>query len=115
MLYSYNVTICLYADVAELVDALDLGSSGIFCECSSHFIRTSAPCSGGRFLLAPAFSKHLAVKTGIFLNTVFHNPVENPLESRGMLRYKAMVNGIFLGESLRTSQHSFPQPGGKLR
>lgn len=27
MLYSYNVTVCVYADVAELVDALVLGTS----------------------------------------------------------------------------------------
>ena len=30
-----------YADVAELADALDLGSSEETRECSSHFIRTS--------------------------------------------------------------------------
>ncbi len=30
-----------YADVAELADALDLGSSGVTRECSSHFIRTT--------------------------------------------------------------------------
>ena len=30
-----------YADVAELADALDLGSSEATRECSSHFIRTS--------------------------------------------------------------------------
>ena len=29
-----------YADVAELADALDLGSSVARRECSSHFIRT---------------------------------------------------------------------------
>ena len=29
-----------YADVAELADALDLGSSDVTRECSSHFIRT---------------------------------------------------------------------------
>ena len=28
------------ADVAELADALDLGSSIERCECSSHFVRT---------------------------------------------------------------------------
>lgn len=84
MLYFYNVTVCVYADVAELVDALDLGSSGFFCECSSHFIRTSAPHSGERFSFAAGdgFSKHLAVESGKFLNMVFHNPVENFCESR---------------------------------
>ncbi len=30
-----------YADVAELADALDLGSSEAIRECSSHFIRTN--------------------------------------------------------------------------
>ena len=30
----------IYADVAELADALDLGSSVARRECSSHFIRT---------------------------------------------------------------------------
>ncbi len=31
----------IYADVAELADALDLGSSVARRECSSHFIRTT--------------------------------------------------------------------------
>lgn len=88
MLYFYNVTVCVYADVAELVDALDLGSSGFIRECSSHFIRTSAPHSGERFFLpirtgkGMYFSEHLAVESGRFLNMVFHNPVENFCESR---------------------------------
>ena len=88
MLYSYNVTVCVYADVAELVDALDLGSSGFIRECSSHFIRTSAPHSGERFSFAAPnrqgmyFSEHLAVESGRFLNIVFHNSVENFCESR---------------------------------
>ncbi len=88
MLYFYNVTVCVYADVAELVDALDLGSSGFIRECSSHFIRTSAPHSGERFSFAAlnrqgnVFSEHLAVESGRFLNMVFHNPVENFCESR---------------------------------
>ena len=38
----------LFADVAELVDALDLGSSGVTRGGSSPLIRTIAPMSRAR-------------------------------------------------------------------
>lgn len=37
MLYFYNVTVCVYADVAELVDALDLG-----CVTTVHLFPVSS-------------------------------------------------------------------------
>ena len=84
MLYFYNVTVCVYADVAELVDALDLGSSGFIRECSSHFIRTSAPHSGERFSFAA-------------------------LNRQGNVFFRTSCCG-----KRKVSQHGFPQPGGKL-
>ena len=63
---------------------LPLGSSGFIRECSSHFIRTSAPHSGERFSFAAP-------------------------NRQGNVFFRTSCCG-----KRKVSQHGFPQPGGKL-
>ena len=108
-----------YADVAELVDALDLGSSGFIRECSSHFIRTSAPHSGERFFCRsePAreciFQNILLWKAEGFSTWFSTTRWKTSVKAGGQEKENAMPDKGSYSEKAAVSQHDFPQRCGK--